>query len=288
MKRSQRQSVMFRNGILRNLKENQWDSRLVSGQRLLVVPNDAFGDSDSSLPQAEAKTEGRSDKKKRFPFFKRFASLRAGLRQSGRQANRVLSARLKADALTRTTALMMTTLLLSAFMFGAQQRVNADAAIAAKFDQRVTQYMKLRQKALAGLAVPKNTDSPEKIADFQKQLAGKVRDLRPQAKRGELFTPEVVGLLQRLVATAMRGRDGALIRTSFQRAEPVQGGHLDVNAVYPDGLPLQSMPPSLLLNLPRLPKELEYRFVGRELILRDTQANLILDVIPDLRMPQTK
>jgi len=150
------------------------------------------------------------------------------------------------------------------------------------------EYMKLRQKALAGLAVPKNTDSPEKIAEFQKQLAGKIRDLRPQARQGDLFTPEVVGLFQRLVAMAMRGKDGALIRTSFQRAEPVESGHLEVNTAYPDGLPLQSMPPSLLLNLPRLPKELEYRFVGRELILRDTQANLIVDVIPDLRMPQRK
>jgi hypothetical protein len=148
--------------------------------------------------------------------------------------------------------------------------------------------MKLRQKALAGLAVPKNTESPEKIADFQKQLAGKIRDTRPQAKQGDLFTPEVAGLFQHLVASAMRGKDGALIRTSFQRAEPIQGGHLNVNAVYPDGLPLQSMPPSLLLNLPRLPKELDYRFVGRELILRDTQANLIIDVIPDLTLPQKK
>src|SRR5215469_1266449 len=188
----------------------------------------------------------------------------------------------------RNGILSLTLLLLSTFLIAAQQRVNANAAIAAKFEHKIADYMKLRQKALAGLAVPKNTESPEKIADFQKQLAGKIRDLRPQAKQGALFTPEVAGLFQRLVATAMRGKDGALIRTSFQRAEPIQGEHLDVNATYPDGLPLQSMPPSLLLNLPRLPKELEYRFVGRELILHDTQASLIVDVIPDLRMPQTK
>jgi len=188
----------------------------------------------------------------------------------------------------RNGILSLTLLLLSTFLIAAQQRVNANAAIAAKFEHKIADYMKLRQKALAGLAVPKNTESPEKIADFQKQLAGKIRDLRPQAKQGDLFTPEVAGLFQRLVATAMRGKDGALIRTSFQRAEPIQGEHLDVNATYPDGLPLQSMPPSLLLNLPRLPKELEYRFVGRELILHDTQASLIVDVIPDLRMPQTK
>lgn len=190
-----------------------------------------------------------------------------------------------------TTVMILAALLLST-AFAAQQkpgpRVNANAAIGARFEQNITDYMKLRQKASTGLQVPKNTDSPEKISEFQKQLAGKIRDLRPQAKQGDVFTPDVVGLFQRLVAMAMRGKDGALIRTSFERAEPVQGGHLEVNAAYPDGLPLQSMPPSLLLNLPRLPKELEYRFVGRELILRDTQANLIVDVIPDLGMPQRK
>ena len=48
------------------------------------------------------------------------------------------------------------------------------------------------------------------------------------------------------------------------------------------------MPPSLLLNLPKLPKELEYRFVDHELIVRDVAANLIVDFIPDLTTPSTK
>ena len=182
-------------------------------------------------------------------------------------------------------------LLTTAFIVAQQKpgpAVNANAAIGAKFEQNVADYMTLRQKALSGLSVPKNTETPSKITEFQKQLSDSIRTLRPQAKQGDVFTREVVGLFQHLVTEAMRSKDGALIRTSFQRAEPIKGGHLEVNAAYPDGLPLQSMPPSLLLNLPRLPKELEYRFVGRELILRDTQANLIVDVIPDLTMTQKK
>lgn len=191
----------------------------------------------------------------------------------------------------RNGTLAVTVLLLTTVPIVAQQKsgapVNANAAIAAKFEQNVADYMKLRQKALTGLSVPKNTNSPPKIEEFQKQLAAKIRDLRPNAKQGDLFSPEVVGLFRYLVAEAMHGRDGTLIRTSFEHAEPIKG-RLDVNASYPDGLPLQSMPPSLLLNLPQLPKELEYRCVGRELILRDTQANLIADVIPDLTMPQKR
>ena len=39
------------------------------------------------------------------------------------------------------------------------------------------------------------------------------------------------------------------------------------------------MPPKLLLRLPRLPEEVEYRFLGRHLILRDVGANVIVDFI---------
>ena len=48
-----------------------------------------------------------------------------------------------------------------------------------------------------------------------------------------------------------------------------------------DAAPFSSVPPSLLLKLPPLPEEVRYRFVGRSLILRDTEANVILDYIPD-------
>jgi hypothetical protein len=65
---------------------------------------------------------------------------------------------------------------------------------------------------------------------------------------------------------------------SLEHAEPVEG-QIKVNASYPP-VPLQSMPPSLLANLPRLPAGLDYRIVGRSLVLRDVQANLILDFIP--------
>jgi hypothetical protein len=42
------------------------------------------------------------------------------------------------------------------------------------------------------------------------------------------------------------------------------------------------VPPSLLLKLPLLPEQVRYRFVGRAFILRDTEANVILDYIPDV------
>ena len=61
----------------------------------------------------------------------------------------------------------------------------------------------------------------------------------------------------------------------------MRGRPLRVNESYPAGAPLPTVPPSLLLNLPPLPPEVEYRIVGTDLILHDVEANLIVDWIPD-------
>ena len=55
---------------------------------------------------------------------------------------------------------------------------------------------------------------------------------------------------------------------------------LKVNARYPEGAPLPTVPPNLLASLPRLPEDLEYRIIGNHLILRDVHANVIVDFIP--------
>ena len=44
---------------------------------------------------------------------------------------------------------------------------------------------------------------------------------------------------------------------------------------------LPTMPAKLLLNLPTLPKELEYRIVKKDLILRDVKGDIIVDFIPN-------
>jgi hypothetical protein len=56
---------------------------------------------------------------------------------------------------------------------------------------------------------------------------------------------------------------------------------LKVNATYPEGKPLPTVPPNILENLPQLPEDLEYRIIDKHLILRDVDANLIIDYIPN-------
>ena len=71
---------------------------------------------------------------------------------------------------------------------------------------------------------------------------------------------------------------GPQVRRSLRSAEPVQL-HLQINEKYPEGVPLQTTPPSLLQSLPALPPEIEYRITGQDLVLVDAKANLIVDLI---------
>jgi hypothetical protein len=104
---------------------------------------------------------------------------------------------------------------------------------------------------------------------------------RPDAKQGDIFSPQITGYFRRQIAATLAGHDGAKIRASLRNAEPLQGINVQVNGRYPQKVPLQSTPPTLLLNLPRLPQELQYRIVNRDLVLYDTGADMIVDFIQD-------
>jgi hypothetical protein len=128
--------------------------------------------------------------------------------------------------------------------------------IVADLGRRVAKYIDLRKKAGDS---PKPAKEPAKLAESRKQIADKVVTERADAKPGEVFTPEIAAYFKRQIAQTFAGSEGAKIRASLRRAEPVHGVAFKVNGAYPQGVPLQSTPPTVLLNLPRLPKELEYR-----------------------------
>jgi len=94
------------------------------------------------------------------------------------------------------------------------------------------------------------------------------------------FAPEIAAEFRRLIGIAMKVPDTTHVQQSLKHAEPVRL-KLRVNYSYPEGVPLQSMPSTLLMNLPKLPPELDYRVVGHDLVLRDTIGNLIVDLIPN-------
>lgn len=153
-----------------------------------------------------------------------------------------------------------------------------DAQVVKDFEARVSNYLDLHKKE-AGDAKP--TDSPEKLEQQREQIAVKMQAARPDARQGDIFSPQITGYFRRQIAATLAGHDGAKVRASLRHAEPLQGINVQVNGRYPQKVPLQSTPPTLLLNLPRLPQELQYRIVNRDLVLYDTGADMIVDFIQD-------
>jgi hypothetical protein len=157
-------------------------------------------------------------------------------------------------------------------------QVNAGAATLADFDKRVADYVKLRQKIEGKLPPLEPTSSPAAILHHEHELAEHIRKARADAKPGDIFTPEIGQEFRRIMGYALEGKNSAHVEKSLKNAEPVRL-KLHANERYPHAIPLQSTPPTILMNLPKLPQELEYRVNGHDLILLDTKANLIVDIL---------
>ncbi len=117
-------------------------------------------------------------------------------------------------------------------------------------------------------------------------LAQKVREARRNARRGDIFSEQARKAFSRTVREEFGGPHGHGARTTIRQGEPLKTIHLHVNEPYPDGVPYTTLPPTLLLKFPKLPDQVAYRIVVRDLILLDVEANLVIDKIPDI-FPET-
>jgi len=158
----------------------------------------------------------------------------------------------------------------------AQERTNAFAASMQAFQQRVQGYMDLRGMIAQSLPKIQETNDPAKISAREKNLGAAIAKARSTAKVGDVFgdlTPD----LQRILADDWKARTPADRKALFEDIPPSLT--LTVNQSYPATIPLASVPARLLARLPVLPDVLEYRLVNRRLLLRDRDANLIVDVL---------
>jgi hypothetical protein len=157
---------------------------------------------------------------------------------------------------------------------------DADAQALATMNDRIKDYIALHQKLERTLpAVPKEA-TPEQIDQNQRALEKLVQKNRATAKPGDIFTPIAQPVIKRLLASVFGGPDGKQLKSSIMDENPV-GIKLAVNARYPDIVPLSTVPPEVLQTLPKLPEELQYRFVGNRLIILDAHAHVVADFIED-------
>ncbi len=157
----------------------------------------------------------------------------------------------------------------------------ADRPVLRDFDARVKEYLALHKKLEDSLPKLPKDATPEQIDSHQRALERLVRQARAGAKPGSVFTPDIREVVRRLMAEVFGGPDGAALKASImdENPGPIK---LTVNGRYPDTVPLSTVPPQVLQGLPELPEELEFRFIGRHLILMDEHAHIVVDLIENV------
>jgi len=149
-----------------------------------------------------------------------------------------------------------------------------DAESLATFTRNVQEYANRRAKLEAGLPPLQVTPNADEIERFERRLAERIRRGR-SSHRNQVFTPTLAQEIKQLLQAHADPSTVALILDDG----PVEFD-VDVNDSYSKQRSLATMPPSILLLLPDLPSEMQYRFAGRHLLLLDARSNMIVDEIP--------
>lgn len=144
------------------------------------------------------------------------------------------------------------------------------------FQERVKDYAKLRESIEAKMPKLSKESTPEQIEAHKKAFEERVRAARADAKPGQMFTPDITTFIRATIQSEFKGTERKELRATVQEAD-TKGIPLRVNYTYPETKELVEMPPTLLLKLPTLPKQLRYRFVGRNMLLVDRENGLIVD-----------
>jgi hypothetical protein len=156
----------------------------------------------------------------------------------------------------------------------------SDKAGFKEFTDRVQTYVSLQKTVESKLPAMTSTELPEMITAHQQALARKLREARPKAKPGDVFTSAAREAFRRAAATTLGGVGAGPTKSRAYmhqgEADPLM--KLEVNHVYPDGEPITALSPELLAAFPPLPAEVAYRVVGRSLILIDVKSRLIVDI----------
>jgi hypothetical protein len=161
-----------------------------------------------------------------------------------------------------------------------QEQVNATGQATKAFLDRLKEYATFHNNVEKMVPALSETSDPAQISAREKALGEAMIRQRPDAKEGDFFIKEYQPILIKIIKDDFAKRPLVDRRALVQ--ELPKNLRIAVNTVYPTTLPLATFPPKLLEKLPSLPQQLEYRIVGRHLILRDVTANVIVDVVRDV------
>lgn len=158
-----------------------------------------------------------------------------------------------------------------------------DAKALQIFNDRLQSYVKVHRQVEEKFNLPhmKPTRSIAKIQQRRHGMAQHIRELRASEHNGVIFTPEVEAYFTRALASAYQANSEGIL-ASLACVRDVVEQKLAANDVYPETWDYNAMPPTILRHIPQLPAELDYRIVNRDLIIRDVEADVIVDVLRDV------
>jgi hypothetical protein len=170
------------------------------------------------------------------------------------------------------------------FSFTLSVIASEESAVIKDYKERIAKYVELHKKVKDSLDPVEESANPAVLTTQKQQFAKALGESRRGMMQGNIFTPGVQPIFVRIIKQHLAHPNGAKARTMVLGEgnpgnKPTAAAIVKVNAAYPTSAPNSTVPPSLLTVLPQLPEELEYRFVGRHLILRDREADLIVDFI---------
>ena len=155
-----------------------------------------------------------------------------------------------------------------------------------EFNKRVNEYVTLRTRLSDSLGPVDETKSQAEIAARSTALATAITANRAASKQGDLFTPEAATVIATVIKEEYRRRGDSLTKSRDQQADEYKEDGLPpfdpkVNLLFPTKYPLPTFDALLLPLLPQLPDHLEYRRIEHYLLIRDVDANLIVDYMPN-------
>lgn len=167
-----------------------------------------------------------------------------------------------------------------AIVHAAQAETASDDKALTGFRAALNTYTALRTRLRNEVPPLRVTPNAREIAERSDALAGAVSRARRSAVQGQFFDAPAAAAIRRRLAAALAAGDELGIRALIEE-DMTSFSDVRVHARYPVAFAMASTPPTLLHALPTLPPQLEYRFIGRTLILRDVEAALIVDYLPD-------
>jgi hypothetical protein len=162
----------------------------------------------------------------------------------------------------------------------AQQSSDWRATAVQVFHERVTDYVALRRQLGASLPPLGSRFDRQSFLVARASLAAAIRNARPHAQQGNLFTPAATRVFRDILQDAVLTGDLDLfVPPTDEEGRFLPGIHPRVYDAFP-AWTSDTLSAGVLYRLPTLPEELEYRVLDYDLVIWDVYADLVVDFIP--------